>query len=97
MKSISELPNNPERELKRERMELRLTRSRKEIIQKAMAISGQTAADIAYEGALHVLEQHERMVLKGADREVFLDAILNPPKPAKKLVDALKLHQKMFG
>jgi len=97
MKPSSNLAKKPDRELKKERMELRLTPSRKQIIQKAMAVSGQTAADIAYEGARHVLEQHERMVLKGADRDVFLNAIMNPPKPTKKLVEALKLHQEMFG
>jgi len=78
-------------------MELRLTPSRKAIIQKAMAISGQTAADIAYEGACHVLQQHEQMALRGANRDAFLDAVLDPPKPTKKLVDALRLHQEVFG
>ncbi len=91
-------PKKPDpRELKKERMELRITASHKAIIQQAMAISGRTAGDLAYEGARQVLEQHERMVLRGVDKKVFLDAVLNPPKPKKKLIDALKLHREMFG
>ncbi|MCB9784342.1 MAG: DUF1778 domain-containing protein [Candidatus Omnitrophica bacterium] len=97
MKTAETKKPSVSRELKKERMELRLTASRKAIIQQAMALSGQTAGDLAYEGARHVLEQHERMVLRGADKDVFLDAILNSRKPKKKLVDALKLHQEKFG
>lgn len=84
-------------ELKKERLELRVASSAKQVIQRAMAVSGLTAGDLAYEGARRVLEEHERMVLTGADRDVFLDAILNPPKPAPRLVAALKRHRKLFG
>lgn len=97
MKPVADPPKKPDRELKRERLELRLTPSRKAVIQKAMAVSGQTAAEIAYQGACHVLEQHERMALEGDDREAFLEALLDPPKPTRKLVEALKLHREMFG
>ena len=82
-----------ERELKRERIELRVAPSAKKLIQRAMAVSGLTAGDLAYEGARRVLEEHERMVLLGADREAFLDALLNPPEPTEKLVAALRRHR----
>jgi hypothetical protein len=36
-----------------------------------MAVSGLTAGDLAYEGARKVLDEHERMVLTGSDREAF--------------------------
>ena len=39
------------RELKKERIELRVAASAKELIQRAMAVSGLTAGDLAYEGA----------------------------------------------
>jgi uncharacterized protein (DUF1778 family) len=44
-----------------------------------------------------VLEEHERMVLTGRDRDAFLDAVANPPAPTKKLVAALKRHRQLFG
>jgi len=37
------------------------------------------------------------MVLVGADRDTFLDAVLNPPEPTDKLVAALKRHREVFG
>jgi uncharacterized protein (DUF1778 family) len=86
-----------DRELKRERIELRVAASAKKVIQRAMAVTGLTAGDLAYEGARRVLDEHERMVLTGSDRDAFLDAIANPPVPTKKLVAALKRHRQLFG
>src|SRR5262249_43080447 len=83
--------------LKRERIELRVARSAKQLIRHAMAVTGLTAGDLAYEGARRVLDEHERMVLTGKDRDAFLDAVANPPAPAKKLVAALRRHRELFG
>jgi uncharacterized protein (DUF1778 family) len=84
------------RELKRERIELRVAASAKQLIRRAMAVTGLTAGDLAYEGARRVLDEHERMVLTGRDRDAFLDAVSNPPAPTKKLVAALKRHRELF-
>lgn len=81
------------RELKKERLELRIAASAKDLIQRAMAISGLTAGDLAYEGARRVLDEHQRMVLIGADREAFLNAVMNPPVPSDRLVAALRRHR----
>ena len=83
--------------LKRERLELRVARSAKELIRHAMAVTGLTAGDLAYEGARRVLDEHERMVLTGKDRDAFLEAVSNPPAPSSKLVAALKRHRELFG
>jgi len=84
-------------ELKRERMELRIAPSAKELIQRAMAVSGLTAGDLAYEGARRLLDEHERMLLTGADRQAFLEALRNPPAPTAKLIAALKRHRDLLG
>ncbi len=86
-----------DRERKTERLELRVAPSAKRVIRRAMAVSGLAAGDLAYEGARRVLEDHERMVLSGADRDVFLEAIRNPPKPTAALVRALRRHRELFG
>ncbi len=80
-------------ERKRERLELRVSAPTKELIQRAMAVSGLTAGDLAYEGARRVLDEHERMVLTGADRDAFLAAVLDPPEPTDALIDALRRHR----
>ena len=85
------------REPKRERLELRISAAAKQFIQRAMAVSGLTAGDLAYEGARRVLDEHERMVLTGADRQAFLDAVTNPPEPTEKLIAALRRHRDMMG
>jgi uncharacterized protein (DUF1778 family) len=86
-----------DRERKSERLELRVAPSAKRVIRRAMAVSGLAAGDLAYEGARRVLEDHERMVLAGADREVFLEAVRNPPKPTAALIRALRRHRELFG
>lgn len=88
---------NPARELKKDRIELRVAASAKELIQRAMAVSGLTAGDLAYEGARRVLDEHQRMVLSGADRDAFLAAVLDPPAPAERLVAALRRHRDLTG
>ena len=87
----------PTRELKRDRLELRIVPSAKALIQRAMAVSGLTAGDLAYEGARRVLDEHERMVLTGANRDAFLAAVLKPPEPTSKLIAALCRHRDMMG
>lgn len=85
------------RELKKERIELRVAPSAKQVIRRAMALSGLTAGDLAYEGARRVLNDHERMTLAGADRDAFLDALSKPPEPTVKLVAALRRHREVLG
>ena len=89
-------PRKPaSRKLKKERM--RVAASAKKLIQQAMSVSGLTANDLAYEGARRELDEHQRMVLIGADRDAFLDAVLNPPEPTDKLIAALRCHRDLMG
>jgi uncharacterized protein (DUF1778 family) len=87
----------PVHDIKRERIELRVSASTKKLIQRATAVTGLTAGELAYEGARRVLEEHERMTLAGADREAFLHALSNPPPPTKALIAALKRHRELIG
>lgn len=87
----------PNREIKRERIELRVGVSAKKLIQRAMALTGLTAGDLAYEGARRVLDEHQRMILAGADREAFLDALLHPPEPPEKLIAAFRRQLDVTG
>ena len=81
------------RERKTARMELRVAPSVRKLIERATALSGLAAGDLAYESARRILEEHERMVLRGADRDAFLKAVSNPPPPASRLVAALRRHR----
>lgn len=93
----SAAPHRKSGETKRERMELRVASSAKALIQRAMAVSGMTAGDLAYEGARRILDAHERMELVGADAEAFLKAVAAPPPPADRLIKALRHHRTVAG
>lgn len=85
------------REAKRERIELRVSPSAKKLIQRASTITGLSVGDLAYEGARRVLDEHERMVLAGADRDAFFDALLNPPEPPERLIEAFRRHRELIS
>jgi hypothetical protein len=36
-------------------------------------------------------------VLRGADRDAFLKAVLNPSGPADELITGLRRHRELFG
>jgi uncharacterized protein (DUF1778 family) len=65
------------------------------VIEQASSLSGLAAGDLAYEGARRIVEEHERMELRGEDRDAFLAAILNPPEPTPRLVDAFRRHREL--
>ena len=81
-------------ERKTARMELRLTPSSKKVIDRAVSLSGLAAGDLAYDAARRILEEHERLVLQDAARDVFVEAITNPPRPVPRLIAARARHRK---
>jgi Uncharacterized protein conserved in bacteria len=97
MPSVRKKSALPKREYKSQRLELRLAPSAKKVIQQAMSVTGLAAGDLAYEGARRLLDEHQRMVLSGADRDAFLAAIGRTPDPSPRLVEALKRHRHLFG
>jgi len=97
MPSTHKKPTSPKREYKSQRLELRLAPSAKKVIQQAMSVTGLAAGDLAYEGARRILDEHQRMVLSGADRDAFLAAVGRKPDPSPRLVEALKRHRHLFG
>jgi uncharacterized protein (DUF1778 family) len=93
----SKKPGSQQRELKTQRLELRVAPSAKKVIHQAMSVTGLAAGDLAYEGARRLLEEHQRMVLLGADRDAFMAAIERNPQPAPRLVEALRRHRRLLG
>ncbi|WP_451979935.1 type II toxin -antitoxin system TacA 1-like antitoxin [Azospirillum endophyticum] len=41
-----------------------------------------------------MLDDHQRLLLAGADRDAFLQAVENPPEPTDRLVAALHGRQR---
>ena len=81
-----------------ERLEARITADKKSVLKNAADLSGRTLTDFvihsAYEAAKQVIEEHQQLHLSVADRDVFIQALLNPPKPTDKLLKAVKKYKK---
>jgi uncharacterized protein (DUF1778 family) len=84
-------------ERKSERLELRVTPSTKATIQRAVALSGLSAGDLAFEAARRIIEDHERMYLTGADRDAVMAALRNPPEPTEYLRAAMREYRELYG
>ena len=74
---------------KRDRLEARITREQKTVLMRAAALQGRTLTDFvvhsAQEAAIRVIEVHESIQLTKQNREAFIEALLNPPAPGKRL------------
>lgn len=85
--------------LKEERIHIRLNSFSKKRIERAAALSGKTVTEFVVSTAVskadQVIDEHERISLGAEDWEVFMEAILNPPKPNKALRDAMAAHKRI--
>jgi uncharacterized protein (DUF1778 family) len=77
-----------------DRLALRLSREKKQLIKQAAAASGQSLTDFAVgtlcRRAREVLGEEQVLVLSDRDRDAFLAALDNPPKPNKALLRAAR-------
>ncbi len=75
------------------RLAVRLSESAKRVLERAAEISGRSVSDFVVSNALsaarRTLDEHERMVVRGEDRDIFLAALLSPPEPGPKLRAAI--------
>ena len=87
--------------VKPERLEARISREQKELFQRAADIQGRTLTDFVIsslqEAAKRAIQEHEMMILSVRDREVFVEALLNPPNPSDKLRSAAQRYKQKIG
>jgi uncharacterized protein (DUF1778 family) len=85
--------------LRRERVELRLTREQKRSIERAATLRGTTLTDFILNeiqpAATAVIKNAESVELRNRDREVFFRALQNPPAPNKALKAAVARHKRL--
>jgi len=86
-----------ERESKKERLEARLTPEQKKHIERAARIKGTSVSDFvvlsADDAALRAIYEQQALTLNERAREVFANALLEPPAPGKRLVAAAKRYK----
>jgi uncharacterized protein (DUF1778 family) len=71
------------------------------MLQRAAEIDGRTLTDFvlnsAQEAARRIIHQHEILLLRDKDREIFINALLKPPAPNAKLRRAARRHNQRSG
>jgi uncharacterized protein (DUF1778 family) len=77
-----------------ERLDARLTREEKELVETAATLRGTSSSDFVRmaikEAALSAIREYELLVLAENSRKVFVEALLNPPKPNEKARAAVR-------
>ncbi len=81
-----------------ERFEARISADKKGLLKNAAELSGRTLTDFvinsAYEAAVRVIQEYQQLHLSVKDRDIFIQALLNPPSPSDKLLKAAKKYKK---
>jgi len=86
---------------KQERLEARLTRDQKRLIERAAQIRGTSVTDFvlasARRAATETIEEFQRLRLRDEAREVFVNALLNPPAPNAPARAAAQRYKERMG
>lgn len=81
-----------------ERLEARISADKKNLLKNAADLSGRTLTDFvinsAYEAAVRIIQEYQQLHLSVNDRDIFIQALLNPPKPSDRLLKAAKAYRK---
>ena len=84
--------------LRTERTEARLLPEQKKRIDRAAQIKGLSRSDFivqtADEAAMRIIQEHETWTLAIPDRERFMEALMHPPEPSRRLRAAGRRYQK---
>jgi uncharacterized protein (DUF1778 family) len=97
MSALAEKPRVAKRAPKVDRIEARLPRETKIVIEHAAQLEGVSASDFvvthAHEAARTVISEHERWRLDRLQSAAFVDALLNPPEPNEALRRAAERYK----
>ncbi len=99
--NTQQVPINHRESGKRERLEARISPRLKSLLQHAAELQGRSLTDFvvrsAEEAAKEVVRDHMVITLSAEDSRVFAEAILNPPKPNKKLRAEYARYKRMVS
>jgi uncharacterized protein (DUF1778 family) len=87
--------------LRTERTEARLLPEQKKRIERAAQIKGLSVSDFivqnADEAAIQTIQAHSTWILEDQDRDIFVQALLNPPEPSEYMRAAFKRYRERLG
>ena len=89
------------RHAKQERLEARIPPAQKRILERAASLRGTSLTDFvltsAQEAATKTIKDFEILSLCDEAREVFINALMNPPAPNEALQAAADRYKKHIG
>jgi uncharacterized protein (DUF1778 family) len=84
-----------------ERLDARVTPSEKQVIERAANLRGISVTDLlrisVRDAAQRIIQESEVLTLSQRDSKAFVEALMNPPKPNKKLREAAKRFMEEVG
>ncbi|MCA1597405.1 MAG: DUF1778 domain-containing protein [Chloroflexi bacterium] len=93
--------NKPDKALKRDRLEARVSPEQKALFQRAAMLRGQTLSDyvvnIVQRDAEEIIHKHDLITLSARDSRIFVDALLNPRGPNDTLQAAFEDYREFTG
>ncbi len=83
-----------------ERLEARVSKEQKQLFQRAADLEGRSLSDFiiqtVQEAAHQTIERHGILRLSARDQHVFVQALLNPPAPGRRLRAAAGRYKKFI-
>jgi uncharacterized protein (DUF1778 family) len=83
------------------RLGFRVDKRTKELIERAAHLERRKLTDFCVtaltDAARRTIAEHDTLGLSERDRQVFFDALVNPPKPSERLVRALAAHKRRIA
>lgn len=82
---------------KAKRIDLRVSQEQKALLERAAALKGMSLSAYLLSHCLAAaqadLAVHDKLVLSDRDRDLFLQLVVNPPKPNQALLQGMKNFQ----
>jgi len=83
------------------RLETRVTAEQKALFQRAADLAGRSLTDFiltsAQEVAARTVREHDVLTLSGQDRQLFVDALLQPAAPSRRLRRAASRYKRTLS
>lgn len=90
-----------ERVPREDRLGFRLDEQTRALIERAALLERRKLTEFCVtalkDAARKTIAEHETLTLSERDREVFFEALVNPPEPNARLVRALADHKRRIG
>ncbi len=95
------LRHKPTLRARADRLEARVTREQKALMQRAADLQGRTLTDFVVtnlqEAAVRIIEEAQVIRLSAQDSRIFAEALLHPRSPNQKLRAAARRYKKLIG